>query len=280
MKKKFIPLLMIIFSFKHAILTNFPTPISPLKANKFVIVTASYNNKKWYQKNIDSIIEQTYNNWRLIYIDDCSTDKTGELVQNFINKHQIQKKVTLIHNKQRKGHLYNQYHAIQSCDNDEIIVIVDGDDWLANNNVLNYLNDIYQDQNIWMTYGQFEYSTGKRGFCSNLVISSNNENSIRSHQTPWIVSHLRTFYAGLYKKIHKKDLLYNNKFLPCCADLATMIPMLEMAGNRFKFINEILYVYNQANSLNFFKTKRKLQLHLTSLIQKMKPYKKINSLEV
>ena len=42
----------------------------------FVVVIASYNNIKWYKKNLDALIMQNknYSNWRAIYVDDCSTE--------------------------------------------------------------------------------------------------------------------------------------------------------------------------------------------------------------
>jgi hypothetical protein len=45
-----------------------------------VVITASYNNKQWCRLNVNSIVNQKYTNWRLIYIDDCSTDTTPDIV--------------------------------------------------------------------------------------------------------------------------------------------------------------------------------------------------------
>ena len=46
------------------------------KKNKFVIITPSYNNEEWVEPNLASMLNQTYTNWRTIYINDCSTDNT------------------------------------------------------------------------------------------------------------------------------------------------------------------------------------------------------------
>ena len=45
---------------------------------KFVFIIPSYNNTKNIEKNLNVIREQTYKNWRIIYINDCSTDDTGK----------------------------------------------------------------------------------------------------------------------------------------------------------------------------------------------------------
>jgi glycosyltransferase involved in cell wall biosynthesis len=219
---------------------------------KFVILTASYNNKDWYKRNLDSLFSQTYTNWQLIYINDCSTDGTGELVKDYIRVCGMQDKVFFINNKQRRGHLANQYNAIHMCAKDEIIVVVDGDDWLAHTHVLSYLNDMYQDENVWMTYGQFWYlSKNTKGVCCPIPNAIIQANGIREHPS-WVLSHLRTFYAGLFHHIKIADLLYEGSFFPMCADICTMYPMFEMAAERARFIPDILYIYNDANQLNFF----------------------------
>src|SRR3989304_6153185 len=41
-----------------------------------VVVIPSYNNKQWYQKNLDSVLTQNYHNFRIIFIDDASPDGT------------------------------------------------------------------------------------------------------------------------------------------------------------------------------------------------------------
>ena len=44
-----------------------------------VVIVPSYNNYKWCNSNIDSVLNQNYNNYRVIYINDCSSDETGEV---------------------------------------------------------------------------------------------------------------------------------------------------------------------------------------------------------
>ena len=70
--------------------------------NKFVFIITSYNNEQWYKKNLDSIKNQTYKNWRAIYVDDASTDNTYKLVIEYVNNHKLNNKYVLSH-----LHLYN-----------------------------------------------------------------------------------------------------------------------------------------------------------------------------
>ena len=91
----------------------------------------------------------------------------------------------------------------------------------------------------------------------------------------WFTSHLRTFYAWLFKKIKIDDLKYENKFFPMAWDLAIMFPMFEMADGKFMFIEDILYVYNYDNSLNDCKVNKPLQMKLDKYIRALPKYDKL-----
>jgi glycosyltransferase involved in cell wall biosynthesis len=242
----------------------------------FVIVTASYNNKNWYQKNLLSLFVQTYENWRLVYIDDASTDQTAQLVEQFVNDHDMRHKVVLKKNTQRMGHLYNQYYAIHECAPYEVVVVLDGDDWLAHEHVLQRLHDVYKASDVWLTYGQFWYlKKDKKGFCKPIEQDILEQGLIRGLK-PFRTSHVRTFYAGLYQHIKKDDLMAGNSFMPMCADVATMMPMIEMARTHVRYIDEVLYIYNDDNQLSFFHDRRKQQEELEAIIRKKVPYEPLH----
>ncbi len=241
------------------------------------VVVASYNNAEWYQKNLDSIFDQKYSNYRVIYVDDCSPDGTGQLVQDYINEKGQQDRVTLIRNQVRKRALENLYDAICSCDDREIVVIVDGDDRLAHNAVLHRLNSMYADPSVWITFGQYISEPGGHiGYSRAIPFSVVEHNRIRSHQPQ--PSHLRTFYARLFKNIEKEDLLYQGEFFSMTYDLAMMMPMMEMAGWHHKYISEILYIYNDANPISDHRVDKSLQRALDLEIRGRAPYKPLKEL--
>ena len=53
------------------------------------IIMPSYNTEEFIAESIQSVIEQTYSNWELIVVDDCSTDNTDELVASFLTDNRI-----------------------------------------------------------------------------------------------------------------------------------------------------------------------------------------------
>jgi len=266
MNKKVICFLSIL----HCCLITTSSKTEFLEEKPIVILITSYNNSEWYNWNLSSVFEQTYTNYRIIYVDDCSTDGTYQLVIEKI-KHHTKHSIQILRNTENKGVLANVYAATHTCADEEIVVILDGDDAFAHPDVLTRINTAYHNNNVWMTYGQYKESEAQKvGKCAAIPITFVQRNAYREY--PWVTSHLRTYYAWLFKRIHKESLMFNGAFFPVTSDLAAMFPMLEMAGGRFEFINELLYVYNTKNRLNNFKLRRKTQLACERIIRRLPRY--------
>jgi glycosyltransferase involved in cell wall biosynthesis len=220
-------------------------------SKRIIVVVPSYNNINWYQKNLKSLQRQEYDNFHVLYVDDCSVDGTGSAVEKYIKEHNF-KNISLTQNVERKGALRNLYDMIHSCNNDDIIITVDGDDWLEHSKVLQRVAEAYADPNVWLTYGQYrQFPTNDIGGAAELPHDVIQNNKFREHD--WCTTHLRTFYAHLFKSIKKEDLQHEGKFFNSAWDLAMMFPMLEMAGHRSKFIPEVLYRYNVSNPISDFR---------------------------
>ena len=68
----------------------------------FSILMSNYNNGKYLQEAIDSVITQTYANWEIILVDDVSTDNSKELYEKYEND----KRIKLYYNKKNSGYGY------------------------------------------------------------------------------------------------------------------------------------------------------------------------------
>ena len=250
-------------------------PLSSKEDKKFVIVIPSYNNEKYINKNLNSALNQDYENYEIIYIDDASKDKTYEKALEILSS---QNKVPyqLIRNAENKGAMENIYNAVSNLEKDDIVVTVDGDDWLANKNVLNILNNTYFQKNVWLTYGNYmSFPNLEKTICESIPSKIIRLNNFRNYK--WVSSHLRTFYAGLFQKIKKQDLMHQNEFMDVTWDQAFMYPMLEMAGNRFQYIKQILYIYNVESPINDFKIKLEKQKNMEKYIRGLPKYEKIDN---
>lgn len=247
----------------------------------FVIAVASYNNAPWVKENLDSIYSQELPKnctCEVYYMNDASTDGTGALVDAYFQKHHVPNTWHVIHNKERKMQLANYYTLIHSLDPKKIVLIVDGDDFLAHKRVLKALAKVYRatinGKRIWMTYGNYHRTCdGKKqkSVCEKIPSEVLRTNSFRSFR--FVASHLRTFYAGLYQKIKKEDLMWKGKFLPMATDVATETPMMEMSskGHIYRF-TEVLYIYRTENPLSFFNKGEKERDMIKAHIYSLPPY--------
>jgi len=245
---------------------------------EFVIIIPSFNNEKYCIGNLQSVAMQCYPYWEAIYIDDCSTDKTRHLVEAFVKEHNLQNRFRIIRNKKNIGAMANFYYWINNVDAKKIIVHLDGDDRLAHPMVLEKLAYAYSDPKVWLTYGNFRAEPETYPFRSSpLPKKVMKKNAFRKND--WVTSHLRTYYAKLFHKINKKDLMYKDAFVPMAADQATMFCLLEMASRgHIRFINEDLYIYNYTNPLNDEKKDLWLVQDVERELRKKRPYKPLKKL--
>ncbi len=245
----------------------------------FYILIRSWKSFPFFDRCIESVLKQKYTNYKIIYIDDASNYTTSQkiYIKNKLTNHIV------IFNKIRKYSVKNAYELIYkyAVDKQGIVVILDGDDWFYNHNVLNYLSKIYGNNQVWLTYGNCLYWNGSTYCHVNLQnqqrfnipypIKIVEQNLYR--KWPFLPLHLRSFKVWLFKRINKFDLLdTNNQWLSYAEDQAMYYPMLEMAGHKSQAVKEILYVYNISNPYRVRMQQPLKQAYSELIIRRKKAY--------
>ena len=248
-----------------------------MQNNHFKIIVPFYNVEQWVRRTLKSVKLQNYENYECILIDDISTDDSKNIVLEEIEGDE---RFKLVVNKDKKYVLRNICDAIDISEpeRNDIIVILDGDDWFASPNTLYILNETYNREDCWLTYGSYmEYPAGTRGkFAQDVPREIIEQNAFR--QAPWMTSHLRSWKYGLWRHIDQQktfsepNVIDNNNHFSFCWDLAYMFPLLELAGKKIHHISDILYVYNRQNPLNVDKIKHQTQLIMEQKIRNMEKY--------
>ena len=242
--------------------------------SKIIIVTTLYNAEKYISKCISSIKEQNYTDFTCYITDDISTDNSIQKLTKAIG---VDKRFILYKNKTKAYQPGNYDYVIrhnEKIDNYDIIVELDGDDWFPDSNVLTRIKKVYDNKDICIANGSFVYSDGRPGFAQAQTDFSNLRTSVFS------ASHIRTWRAGLWRKIKQQDLKDStNTYWKVAGDLAFMYPMLEMAGkDRYHFMKDINYVYNEETPLNDHKVNMPLVQHVCNTIRLMRPYNVIETI--
>lgn len=75
------------------------------------IIMPSYNTASFISKTIESVLNQTYKNWELLIVDDCSTDDTDEIVSKYNDKRIVYLK---------NGHFFS-YTSYEEIDENDVV---------------------------------------------------------------------------------------------------------------------------------------------------------------
>ena len=239
----------------------------------FNIIVPVFNAEKYIEKCLKSILNQSYKRFQVQVVDDCSGDSSYEIACSICKDN---KNVKLYKNPRRIGALNNIYNLLNNNIKEPtktIDLLIDGDDYLYSSDVFNILREKYIDTNCLITYGSHISSKGVQGKKYPRLIRE--FNLFRKYF--WYGSHLRTFRHDLWLALNPKDLLNKNQqYFSVAWDLAIMLPMLEMAGDRQEFIREVLYAYNDSNPISDHRIRRKEQILAAREIRQKKIYRKRN----
>lgn len=237
-------------------------PPAAYKQMTIKIISPFYNAENYIKNCILSVAQQDYENYVHYLIDDASTDNSYRIAKETIdNLHEsVRRKFILIQNEQNVGAVFNHVNTLKiyKHESDDIIMLLDGDDWLINNNT------IFQKYNsIYLEETEFTY-----GSCWSIVdniplISQEYPQEVkinktyRQHKFNWNMpyTHLRTFIYRLFENLSDdvfKD--QNKKWMRAGGDGAMFYNIIEQAHpDKIKVIQDIVYNYNDASPLNDYK---------------------------
>ena len=90
------------------------------------IIMPSYNTADFISETIDSVLNQSYKNWELIIVDDCSTDNTDEIIKKYLSDQRIR----YLKNEKNSGAAVSRNYALREAKG-KWIAFLDSDDlWL------------------------------------------------------------------------------------------------------------------------------------------------------
>lgn len=89
------------------------------------VIMPSYNTAEYIADSINSVLSQTYTNWELIIVDDCSSDNTDEIVSQFDDK-----RIRYLKNDKNSGAAVSRNRALREAKG-KWIAFLDSDDLWA-----------------------------------------------------------------------------------------------------------------------------------------------------
>lgn len=221
---------------------------------KFSIIVPIYKVEKYLRKCIESILNQTFNEFELILVDDGSPDNCPKICDEYANN---DSRIKVVH-KVNGGLVSARNEGIRNALG-KYIVYVDGDDWIADN-LLQVVNDKvlskYQpDMIVYSAYRQF--NDYKKEIPYDVEEGFYNKERLEKDIYPYMMYDPRKpFCNGLifpvsWNKIFKRELLIKHycedERIKMGEDNAFVFECL-LKSQSVYFCKDILYFYNQLNT--------------------------------
>ena len=176
---------------------------------KVDILLATYNGEQYLREQLDSIMCQTYSNFRLLISDDCSSDSTKEILEEYVEK---DKRIIVFSQEKNLGVVKNFEFLLKRVENKYFMFSDQDDIW--NENKIEKSIKVIEETKSDLVYSDLE-----------VVDSSLNV----TYSSYW---KLKVFYKKIVK-YNNFESLYLNNFITGC----TMLSKKE-------FIDEVLPLPN------------------------------------
>lgn len=115
------------------------------------IITPVYNSQDYLEETILSVLNQTYSNWELLLIDDCSIDNSYEIIKKYLEKDE---RIKYLKNDKNSGPAITRNKGIEKAKG-EYIAFLDSDDLWYENKLERQIS-FMQTNNIVISHGDYE----------------------------------------------------------------------------------------------------------------------------
>lgn len=229
-----------------------------MKEPEISLLMTNYNCGKYIESAIESVINQTYENWELIIVDDKSTDDSLSIINRFLSD----KRIKLISRNKNIGYAGSLIDAIKKSKS-KIIGIIDSDDALEENAIKVILEEYIKNPNIGLIY-------------SNMWVCDSDLNTIE--KSKWVgqvekgktnlhrpkVSHFKTFKISVYNKTEGFDINMKK-----AVDKDIIYKLEEVT--KIKYVDKAIYYY-RSHDEGISQGKNLAEAKKYSLLAKYKAY--------
>lgn len=212
------------------------------------IIMPSWNTGRLIAESIQSVIDQTYPNWELLIVDDCSTDNTDEVVEKFHDE-----RIRYFHNESNSGAALTRNHALQKA-RGEWIAFLDSDDlWMPEK--LEHQLNFMQENHYVLSYTEYE-KIDEESQPLNIYVSGPEKVSRRKMYHYDYIGQLTMMYSAKYfGQIQIKDIKKNN-------DYAIRLQLYKKPDTCAYLLRENLAKYRvRRNSISHDKFRKKFKSH-------------------
>lgn len=212
------------------------------------VIMPSWNTGKFIAESIQSVIDQTYENWELIIVDDCSTDNTDEVVAKFTDK-----RIRYFKNEKNSGAALSRNRALREA-NGEWIAFLDSDD-LWNPDKLEHQINFMNKHGYTLSYTEYEKIDEESKPLNIYVSGPEKVNKHKMYNYDYIGQLTMMYSAKEFGMIQIKDIKKNN-------DYAIRLQLYKKSNTCAYLLKENLAKYRVRKvSISHDKFRRKFKSH-------------------
>jgi glycosyltransferase involved in cell wall biosynthesis len=228
--------------------------------------------EEYIARCLSSIRSQSFKDWQAyVTIDPCGDMTLSQAILGRAGDRRIH----IRRNRIRRYSMANLIDGIHRsrAHGEDVIVVLDGDDWFAIPDALRIIRDTYRQSNCWMTYGT--WTADHPVMQGKWPAYPEDLTNFRQHE--WLGTAVRTWKRWLWDLIDETDFRdASGSYFRVTEDQAVMLPMLEMSGaRRAKHIPEVLMVYNRSSPHACAYIIREEMLANGSYIRSLPPYSRL-----
>lgn len=213
------------------------------------IIMPSWNTADFIAESIQCVLDQTYKNWELLIVDDCSTDNTDGIVEPFLTDSRIK----YFHNEKNSGAALTRNKAMREAQG-EWIAFLDSDDlWMPEK--LEKQIRFMVDNGYVLSYTEYEKIDEEDKPLNIYVTGPEVVNKRRMYNYDYIGQLTMMYSAKHFGLIQIKDIKKNN-------DYAIRLQLYKTPGTEAHLLKENLAKYRiRKKSISHDKLSKKLKSH-------------------
>ena len=217
-----------------------------MKQGLVSIIMPSWNTENYIAESIQSVIDQTYKNWELIIVDDCSTDNTDEVVRAFNDQ-----RIKYLKNEKNSGAALTRNRALKEA-RGEWIAFLDSDDlWVPEK--LEHQINFMKKKGCNLSFTEYE-KIDEESKPLNIYVSGP-DNKRKMYNYDYIGQLTMMYSAKEFGLIQIKDIKKNN-------DYAIRLQLYKKPNTCAYLLKEDLAKYRVRKvSISHDKFKRKFKSH-------------------
>lgn len=226
------------------------------------VIMPNYNGAKYIKDSIDSVLAQTYQNWELIIVDDCSTDNSLEVIAQYQDE-----RIKVFKNEKNSGAAVSRNKAIENATG-RYIAFLDSDDlWLENKLALQL--EFMQKKDCAFSFTDYKVINQSGEFITNYSVSKD------TYEYADILKHCAIGCLTVIYDCNKLGKIYMPTNATKREDFACWLQILKrgyiavgyhqilavyrvhtksVSSNKFKMIKYQWNVYRNVEKISFFKS--------------------------